>query len=158
MPADRELALPGAGARMRDFARRHGFGTFWSWWMREIASLVPAGPRAAVQRRRTRPVIAFDGDVATFWQPAIDSGRFSMVETATVALGGEPATTVAEGRAAVARQTAAAGGVLPKVVISLDGRAVLRKTLVLPAAVEEDLRQALTYDLDRHTPFKSEEL
>jgi general secretion pathway protein L len=126
--------------------------------MREIASLVPAGPRAAVQRRRTRPVIAFDGDVATFWQPAIDNGRLSMVETATVALGGEPATTVAEGRAAVARQAAAAGGVLPKVVISLDGRAVLRKTLVLPAAVEEDLRQALTYDLDRHTPFKSEEL
>jgi general secretion pathway protein L len=35
---------------------------------------------------------------------------------------------------------------------------VLRKTLILPAAVEPDLRQALGYDLDRHTPFKADEL
>jgi general secretion pathway protein L len=35
---------------------------------------------------------------------------------------------------------------------------VLRKTLVLPLAVEENLRQAIGYDLDRHTPFKPEEL
>ena len=35
---------------------------------------------------------------------------------------------------------------------------MLRKTIVLPAAVEENLRQALAYDLDRHTPFKPEEL
>ena len=37
-------------------------------------------------------------------------------------------------------------------------RDVLRKTLVLPAAVEANLRQALAYDLDRHTPFKADEL
>ena len=29
---------------------------------------------------------------------------------------------------------------------------------MLPAAVEEDLQQALAYDLDRHTPFKPDEL
>ena len=32
------------------------------------------------------------------------------------------------------------------------------RRIVLPAAVEENLRQALAYDLDRHTPFKPEEL
>jgi hypothetical protein len=32
------------------------------------------------------------------------------------------------------------------------------KTLVLPAAVEENLEQALSYDLDRHTPFRPEQL
>ena len=31
-------------------------------------------------------------------------------------------------------------------------------TLVLPAAVEENLAQALSYDLDRHTPFRPEQL
>jgi general secretion pathway protein L len=46
----------------------------------------------------------------------------------------------------------------PKIVVSLSPRATLRKTLVLPAAVENDLRQALAYDLDRHTPFKSDEV
>jgi hypothetical protein len=30
--------------------------------------------------------------------------------------------------------------------------------LRLPAAVEQDLKQALAYDLDRHTPFKPDEL
>ena len=32
------------------------------------------------------------------------------------------------------------------------------QALVLPAAVEQDLRQTLAYDLDRHTPFKPDEL
>ena len=35
---------------------------------------------------------------------------------------------------------------------------MLRKTITLPAAVEENLQQALAYDLDRHTPFKPDEL
>ena len=52
------------------------------------------------------------------------------------------------------------GGVaaVPKIVLSVPPRDVLRKTLMLPAAVEPNLRQALAYDLDRHTPFKAEEL
>ena len=43
-------------------------------------------------------------------------------------------------------------------MIALPPRDVLRKTLALPAALEENLRQALGYDLDRHTPFKADEL
>src|SRR5207302_659702 len=46
----------------------------------------------------------------------------------------------------------------PKVVVALPPRQVMRKTLVLPAAVEENLAQALSYDLDRHTPFRPEQL
>jgi general secretion pathway protein L len=34
----------------------------------------------------------------------------------------------------------------------------MRKRMVLPAAVEENLEQALSYDLDRHTPFRPEQL
>src|SRR5207253_11523302 len=37
-------------------------------------------------------------------------------------------------------------------------RQVLRKELTLPAAVEENLAQTLAYDLDRHTPFRPEQL
>ena len=43
-------------------------------------------------------------------------------------------------------------------VIGLSPRDVLRKKIVLPAAVEENFLQALGYDLDRHTPFKADEL
>ena len=123
--------------------------------------LVPAGPRAAVQRRRMRPVLAFDGDRVTLWQAVLKEGRLTMVETASFSLSGDAAAIAAEGRAALARavaRTPSASSLGPKVVISLSSRATLRKTLVLPAAVENDLRQALAYDLDRHTPFKPDDV
>ena len=145
---------------MRDFARRQGLFGLWQWWMGELAALVPATPRAAVQRRRMRPVIAFDGDAATLWRPDVRDGRLRMVEATTVVTTGDPATVNAEGRMAVMELTSAGSSAVlaPKVVISLSPRAVLRKSLMLPAVVEENLRQALAYDLDRHTPFKSDEL
>jgi general secretion pathway protein L len=161
MPADHELALPDASARLRDFARRYGLSAFWAWWLKELSGLVPAGPRAAVQRRRMRPVLAFDGDRATLWQPLVKDGRLSMVETASIRLSGDPGAVAAEGRTALAQWSGRAPGVPiagPKLVVSLPARATLRKTLVLPAAVENDLRQALAYDLDRHTPFKPDEV
>ena len=161
MPVDRELALPGASAQLRAFARRHGLSGFWAWWGKELAALVPAGPRAAVQRRRMRPVLAFDGDRATLWRAVMKDGRPTMVEAGSISLSGDPATVAAQGRAALAHtaaQTPAAPALGPKVIVSLAPRATLRKTLTLPAAVENDLRQALTYDLDRHTPFKPEDV
>ena len=50
------------------------------------------------------------------------------------------------------------GRIPPRVVVALPPEQVLRKTITLPAAVEENLRQVLAYDLDRHTPFKPEEV
>src|SRR5206468_9827356 len=98
MPVDRELALPAPSARLRDFARRHGLSGFWAWWLKELSGLVPAGPRAAVQRRRMRPVLAFDGDRATLWQPVLADGRLSMVETASIGLSATPPPFAARGR------------------------------------------------------------
>ena len=161
MPVDRELALPGSSAWLRDFARRHGLSGFWAWWAKELSALVPAGPRAAVQRRRMRPVLAFDGERATLWQAMLKDGRVTMVETDSIALSGDAATVAAEGRVALAEAIVRAPGAPtlgPKVIVSLAPRATLRKTLVLPAAVENDLRQALGYDLDRHTPFKPDDV
>ena len=45
-----------------------------------------------------------------------------------------------------------------KVIVALPPGQVLRKKITLPAAVEQNLKQALAYDLDRHTPFKPDEL
>src|SRR5438045_9118242 len=102
MPVDRELALPGSSVWLRDFARRHGLSGFWAWWAKELSALVPAGPRTAVQRRRMRPVLAFDGDRATLWQAVLKDGRVSSVETDLNALPDDAATVAAEGRAALA--------------------------------------------------------
>jgi general secretion pathway protein L len=45
-----------------------------------------------------------------------------------------------------------------RVAIALPASQVLRKSITLPAAVEENLHQTLAYDLDRHTPFKADEV
>src|SRR5438067_6207574 len=143
MPVDREFALPGSSARLRNFARRHGLSGFWAWWLTELSTFVPAAPRAAVQRRRMRAVLAFDADRATLWQPMLRDGRVAMVEMASIALSGDPAAIAAEGRAVLAKSSARAGAApisASKIVVSLAPRATLRKMLVLPEAVENDLR------------------
>jgi general secretion pathway protein L len=156
MAADRELTLSSPRAHARGLARQLGVSGFWSWWQGELAALVPAGPRAAWQRRRLRPVLAFDGQRATLWRAAVRDGRIAMVEEAAINLEGDAAEVAAAGRAVLARGAAAQGRT--PVTLALPPRAVLRKQLLLPLAVEENLRQVVGYDLDRHTPFKADEL
>lgn len=159
--ADRALNLPSLLPRVHELARRMGLAGFWSWWKAQLGPLVPAAPRAALAHRRMRPVLLFEGDHATLWRPQLEQGRATMRQGPTIALGGDAAATTAAGRAALAALTPMAyGGAANavRVVVAVPAREVLRKTIVLPAAVEEDLVQALTYDLDRHTPFKAEEL
>ena len=158
MAADREATLSAPGAFARDLARTLGVSGFWGWWISQLASLVPAGPRAAWQRRRMRPVLAFDGARATLWRPIVDGGRLGMAEHAAIALDGSADEVLAAGRAAVASLARATGAGSVAVTLALPPRTVLRKQLTLPLAVEENLRQVVGYDLDRHTPFKPDEL
>jgi general secretion pathway protein L len=146
--------------RIRDSANRAGLPRFWRWWMSELAPLLPGASRAAFQRRFARPVIQLADDQAVFWRPEIANGTARLAVTESVALGGDAAAVVAAGRAAVARLAASASGGIaaPKVIVALAPRQVLRKELTLPAALEENLAQALAYDLDRHTPFRPEQL
>src|SRR5262249_20138108 len=43
-------------------------------------------------------------------------------------------------------------------VLRVDQSAVLAKTVTLPLAAERELQQVLTFEMDRETPFKGEEL
>ena len=145
---------------LRDAANRVGLPRFWRWWMGELAPLLPSASRIAFQRRFVRPVIEFADGEAVFWRPEFGVGPTRLVIAEKVSLTGDAAAVLAAGRAAVARLAAdASGGIAaPKVVIALSSRQVLRKELTLPAAVEENLAQTLAYDLDRHTPFRPEQL
>jgi general secretion pathway protein L len=149
--ADRELTLPSYGARFRDMARRSGLAGFWQWWRGELAALVPSAPRTAIARRRMRPVFVFAGERATMWRATVEEGRPVMKPVREIAL-----ANADEGSSAIASLAAARRP--PRVVVSLNPQDCLRKRLTLPAALEENLIRALAYDLDRHTPFKPEEL
>ena len=146
--------------RLRDAGNRAGLPRFWRWWIGELAPLLPSASRIAFQRRFVRPVIEFTDGEAVFWRPEFGVGPTRLVIAEKVSLIGDAAAVLAAGRAAVARLAADASGGLaaPKVVIALGPGQVLRKELTLPAAVEENLAQTLAYDLDRHTPFRPEQL
>src|ERR1700676_5575008 len=142
--------------RVREAAHRTGLPRFWRWWMGELAPLLPGPWRSKIQRRFSRPVIELADGEAVFWRAEFgNGGAAQLAVTERISLSGDPAAVLAAGRAAVARlaANASAGIAAPKVVIALGPRQLMRKELALPAAVEENLAQALAYDLDRHTPF-----
>ena len=65
----------------KSLARRLGLTGFGRWWLRELAAAMPVRLRTAIERRRARPVLAFDGNSATLWRPST-SGRIQMSEVA----------------------------------------------------------------------------
>lgn len=161
MPSDRSFSMGQVAASLAGFAQRTGATGFLRWWAAELAPLVPAPARGAVARRRLRPVVAFGGDTAALWRPVTRGGAVAMERVADVALEGDPAAVAAAGHHAIASIARVAyGGVTgtPRVRIAIPASAVLRRSLALPSAVEENLRQAIGYELDRLTPFKADEL
>jgi len=95
------------------------------------------------------------------WVPRTSNGTLAYAASAHIPLAGDPAFVQQAGRAvidALPKVAYGAGPAAPKLVVALPAGQVLRKEMRLPAAIEQDLRQALAYDLDRHTPFKPDEL
>jgi general secretion pathway protein L len=155
------LANSDSRLKPRQIAQRLGLRSFWEWWTGQLVPLLPAGPRNAMRRRRLRPILAFDVDAAVLSVPAASNGDLGYKELARIPLTGDATAIAKAGRAAIdALPKFAYGGTStePDVLVALPPIQVLRKTITLPAAVEENLQQALAYDLDRHTPFKPEEM
>jgi len=145
--------------RLRNAAHQAGLPRFWRWWTSELATLIPAAWRGAIQRRLARPIVELGDGEAVFWRFDFSDGASRLSVAERVSLMGDPATVQAAGRAAVSKiAPAAASARRPAVIVVLAPRHVLRKQLALPAAVEENLAQALAYDLDRHTPFRADQL
>ena len=146
---------------MRAAAHRFGLTAFWRWWTDQLAPMAPPALSAALARKRLRPVLAFAPDEIVLWTPVLREQRMGFAETARIPRGGDASALQNAGQAAIARLPRAPyGGAAgaPAVIVSLPQGEVLRKQFTLPAAVERDLKQTLAYDLDRHTPFKPDEL
>jgi general secretion pathway protein L len=140
----------------RSLGRRLGLAGFGAWWRRELAAALPESIRSFFDARRALPVLAFEGATATLWRPVDANGRRQLAEAARIGLDGEASVVAAAGRNALAPLVRSVGGT-PRVVIALSPRTALRKTLTLPAAIEDHLRHAIAYDLERHTPYKPSE-
>jgi general secretion pathway protein L len=155
-----ERANPDYRRWLKGVAQRLGLRAFWRWWVAELTPLMPARVRTALRRRRLHPIVVVDRDSALLRAPRIANGTVAFDDVAFIPLQGDPAEVAREGHAAIAAlpRTNGAAAAETNVVIALPANQVLRKSVTLPAAVEENLHQTLAYDLDRHTPFKTDEV
>jgi general secretion pathway protein L len=109
-----------------------GVGQFFSWWKQQLKECVPLALRNRLARSR-RPAM---------WSPADD--KFWPASA-----------TLTEARPMASSSFAQRGGAVALVIGENNG---FRRELDMPLAVEDRLQQVLSYELDRLTPLKANEL
>lgn len=123
-------------------------GAFFSWWTGELAALVPAQIRRPFRSRSAVVVLGATSLVVR--------ERHGDAETAVLELRTGPGEAPETGRLARAIRRFRARGW--PIDVELADDALLRDRIHLPAAVRENLREAVSYQLDRLTPFTPEEV
>ncbi len=112
----------------------------WHWWIGELRALIP--PRLMSWLVGDVAVTDLMINGAGIHLVRLDAGKLTV--TATIAA--SEVTTHP-----LLRELRAKGNTQIRVL--LDPRQVLQKNIILPAAVEENLRDVMGFELDRHTPF-----
>jgi general secretion pathway protein L len=129
-------------------AWRQKFDAFWRWWTGELAQMVPE--RFAALGGATRvPQLAIEGGHLVLVEPKLPGG-----EDAVVAIAQDPPQARGAARALLERAGEARGRA--RLVLAQDEALVRRATM--PAATEENLAQVLSFEMDRLTPFRADEV
>jgi general secretion pathway protein L len=123
------------------------FRRFWRWWVGELRDCVPTGIAHWLSRLRVAPlVVPEDGGFAVY---RFDGAMWRLVTRAA----GETPEALANVLGAELRKAG-----IERFAVGLLPGQFLAKSISLPQAAEENLRNALRYELDRHTPFKPDEV
>lgn len=133
-------------------SQRLGLNRFFDWWLGELSAMAPralsGASRSAMERR---VLVEISGLRVTFFRIAeaklAEAGRLDM---ASIDAAGQSLAFQSELNKIV-RQKA-------EVALCLPPEQVLIKKLSLPLAVEENLGQVIAFEMDRHTPFKAEQV
>lgn len=120
---------------------------FIHWWFGQLSSLAPAGWRETGSESQDCIVLSEDG--AAFTAVARRRG-------ATQTLGRFDADQ--QGAAMLAAAVGRLGARQLPIVLSPPASQALRKTLLLPRAAQRSLGQALEFEMERETPFRSDEI
>ena len=129
-------------AELTEIGRR-----FLRWWLGELWLLLPARLRAAWGRGRQTLTLTLGGGALTL--AAHKAGERRVL--GDLELGVEPRAQ----RARLKGMLAAAELRDAEVVLVLPREQALRKVIELPAAAAENLREVVSFELDRHTPFQA---
>jgi len=137
-------------ARLRTRYARTPLPRFFAWWGRELVSLLPAHSRALLAERSDALLFGFIGRELVLWR----NGGDNSVELGRVSLD-EPAEVQQTTLSKLLGQLDEAD---LRRFYCIDSRRTLRRSLTLPAAAEDNLRQVLAFEMDRQTPFKADQV
>ena len=131
---------------MTDWLRR-----FFDWWLSELTACLPDEVRRLLSRRQASLVVELSERRALFSAVRGEDSEF----LGGLDLQAEPGPA----QTAAARQLRdiAKLGAAP-LELRLPRSRVLRRLVELPAAAAENLREVLSFEMDRHTPFKAAEV
>ncbi len=138
---------PRTGSSLSDLTLRQA----WRWWRGELAESVPVGLRPAARLLATATFLRICDGRARAWRYVAGQARIlGELDIGEMPGSEQPAALKAwlAGLAPRAEET---------VLVLCPGQALL-KTVELPAAAAENLGQVLSYELDRYTPFKADEV
>ena len=128
-------------------------GRFLSWWLTQITGLVPAALRRRRRLRRRALCIAVEPDRIRVRHR--NNRRVRELGEAPVDVDGEPSADDGERLRALAADVRPEGA--PCEITVAPGLALV-KEVDLPAAAQENLRQVIGFEMQRLTPFSTEEV
>jgi len=125
-------------------------GQFFQWWGGELSNAMPAPLRARIQYARRKLLIRVDdGEIAL---SVSDAESIQLLDT----LPADQDVQIQQQRTRELLQQHELTEVSRDLLLS--EAVVLRTEVVMPLVAEANLRQALAYEMDRHTPFQAEEV
>lgn len=129
----------------------HSLRAFFVWWFGELAAVVPSRLRRLVSGTSQKLVLEFAAEeVVVGADTAGDYRELGRIDTSL--------RDHASRRRAMAKLVRKLGRGRTNATIRLSQDKILQKAIRLPLATEENLREVLGFEMDRHTPFKSGEV
>ncbi|MCG8693579.1 MAG: PilN domain-containing protein [Minwuiales bacterium] len=122
---------------------------FGRWWLSELGACAPSRLRSFFQRKHGLVVDIDDGSGSFFVQNGSDASPLGTVKF--------DVTSDEDERLGVQRLLGGTRLGSAGVEARLDRGRILRRVIELPAATLENLREVLRFEMDRHTPFKSDD-
>ena len=124
---------------------------FAQWWIGELAACLPAAARGLLRRGKNVISIEIDRDraIVTHFR---GQARLALGSVDT------SGASMREQREAVDRMLDTSSVQSAEVVVYLPRAQVLRQTIELPAAAAENLHEVVAFEMDRHTPFRADDV
>lgn len=126
-------------------------GRFWRWWSGELVALVPQWMRQSGNSAGNTLLIEIGTSAIVLWRwtptGLVEQGRIDMQA-------GDQTSRSISFQALIGRLRKRDD----RLALWLTGSQFLSKQIELPLAAVENLRQVLGFEMDRHTPFKADQV